>query len=548
MLVSLRTASVATDAIRTSPHPTAASGILSIICNNVETVSYWLFIILLLTLGGCGSSPPSHIRFGVQSLPQNFDPRYATDAASERVNHLLYRGLVRFDQGRRPIPDLAEWTRPQPNRYRFTLRDQPLFDDGSRLSMHDVAATYETILDPAKHSPHRSTLSVIEEIRVVDDATLEFVLKRPDPFFPSYLVTGIMPADLLDSAHDFTQQPVGSGRFRLLERDASKVLLLRKNDEQKIELVQVKDPAIRVLKLLRGEIHMMQNDLSPSLVEYLSRQPEVKLATAAGSNFTYLGFNLEDPLTADHRIREAIAHAIDREAILHYLFHDRARLANALFPPEHQLADRGLQTIRYDQQHARDLLSQAGYDAQHPLQLTYKTSSDPFRLRLATIIQHQLEEVGIEVVIKSYDWGTFFGDIKNGNFQLYSLTWVGIKTPDTFRYIFHSGSIPPAGANRGRYRSQEVDTLIESAEAQQLIEQQIPLYQQLQRRLLSELPYVPLWYEDQLVVYRHQQVAGYRVTTDGNYDALEQIQWLERETQNHAETSVESSSASAGSN
>ncbi len=503
---------------------------------------YFLCFLLLLLVGGCDSSPPSHIRFGVQGLPVNFDPRYATDAASERVNHLLYRGLVRFDQGRRPIPDLADWTRPQPNRYRFTLRDHPLFDDGSRLSMRDVAATYESILDPEKHSPHRSTLSVIEQIRVVDDVTLEFVLKRPDPFFPSYLVTGVMPAGRLDSGHDFTQQPVGSGRFRLLERDASHLLLQRKIDRQKIELVLVKDPAIRVLKLLRGEIHLMQNDLSPSLVEYLSRQPEVKLATTAGSNFTYLGFNLEDPLTADHRIREAIAHAIDRKAILHYVFHDRARLANALFPPEHQLADRGLQTIQYDQQHARDLLSQAGYDLQHPLRLTYKTSSDPFRLRLATIIQQQLAEVGIEVVIKSYDWGTFFGDIKNGNFQLYSLTWVGIKTPDTFRYIFHSGSVPPAGANRGRYRSPEVDRLIESAEAQQQIEQQIPLYQQLQRRLLSELPYVPLWYEDQLVVYRHQQVAGYRVTTDGNYDALEQIQWLEKET------SGKSSSASAGSN
>ncbi|HBH35351.1 MAG TPA: peptide ABC transporter substrate-binding protein [Gammaproteobacteria bacterium] len=499
---------------------------------------------LLLLLGGCDTAPPSHIRFGVQSLPQNFDPRYATDAASERVNHLLYRGLVRFDQGRRPIPDLAEWSRPQLNRYRFTLRDQPLFDDGSRLSMRDVAATYEAILDPQNHSPHRTTLSVIDEIRVVDDVTLEFVLKRPDPFFPSYLVTGAMPAGLLGSRHDFTQQPVGSGRFRLLERDASHVLLLRKSDRQKIELVLVKDPAIRVLKLLRGEIHLMQNDLSPSLVEYLSRQEHVRLMSSDGSNFTYLGFNLEDPLTADHRIREAIAHAIDRRAILHYVFHDRARLANALFPPEHQLAERSLQAIRHDQQRARDLLSQAGYDAQHPLTLTYKTSSDPFRLRLATIIQYQLAEVGVEVLIKSYDWGTFFGDIKSGNFQLYSLTWVGIKTPDTFRYIFHSDSVPPAGANRGRYRSQEADSLIESAEAQQQIEQQIPLYRQLQLKLLSDLPYVPLWYEDQLVVYRHQQVAGYRVTADGSYDALEQIQWIDP----HTHTDGKSSSASAGRN
>ncbi|MEN8212794.1 MAG: ABC transporter substrate-binding protein [Pseudomonadota bacterium] len=508
---------------------------------------FWLpaLLSLLLILGGCDSSPPSHIRFGVQSLPQNFDPRYATDATSERVNHLLYRGLVRFDRQRSPVPDLADWTRPEIDRYRFKLKERSLFDDGSSLSMHDVAATYHAILDPDNHSPHRSTLSVIREIRVVDEMTLEFILKRPDPFFPSYLVTGILPRRLIASGHDFSLQPVGSGRFRLLQRDASHLLLLRKRDRQKIELVLVKDPAIRVLKLLRGEIHLMQNDLSPSLVEYLSGQSRITLMSTAGSNFSYLGFNLEDPLTADHRIRAAIAHAIDREAIVHYVFHDRARLANALFPPEHQLADRELHTIRHDRQRARELLAEAGYDDQRPLRLSYKTSSDPFRLRLATIIQHQLAEVGIIVEIKSYDWGTFFGDIKSGNFQLYSLTWVGIKTPDSFRYIFHSDSTPPVGANRGRYRSQQVDSLIELAETQQQIEQQIPLYRQLQRELLSDLPYVPLWYEDQVVAWRHQQVSGYRVTADGNYDALEQIQWIERAPQPDPQTIAKSSSRSA---
>jgi len=90
-------------------------------------------------------------------------------------------------------------------------------------------------------------------------------------------------------------------------------------------------------------------------------------------------------------------------------------------------------------------------------------SFDPFRIRLATILQQQLAEAGIQVTVSSYDWGTFFGDIKAGRFQLYSLAWVGIKSPDIFRYAFHSDALPPAGANRGRFSDVQVDHLIDAA-------------------------------------------------------------------------------------
>jgi len=126
-------------------------------------------------------------------------------------------------------------------------------------------------------------------------------------------------------------------------------------------------------------------------------------------------------------------------------------------------------------------------------------------LRLATLIQHQLAQVGIQVQIRSYDWGTFYGDIKAGRFQLYSLAWVGIKLPDIFRYVFHSQAIPPAGANRGRYRNPEVDRLIERAERE--------------NDLHRDLPYVPLWYEDNVVALR-AAVRGYILTGDGNFDGL----------------------------
>jgi peptide/nickel transport system substrate-binding protein len=151
--------------------------------------------------------------------------------------------------------------------------------------------------------------------------------------------------------------------------------------------------------------------------------------------------------------------------------------------------------------------------------VTYKTSTNAFRVRLATVLQSQLKDVGIDVDLRSYDWGTFYGDIKAGNFQMFSLSWVGIKTPDIFRYVFHSESVPPNGANRGRFSDQTVDRLIEEAADADSLKAQSLAYGQLQKRLLETLPYVPLWYEDHVFVSR-KGITDYRLSLDGNYDGL----------------------------
>jgi peptide/nickel transport system substrate-binding protein len=153
------------------------------------------------------------------------------------------------------------------------------------------------------------------------------------------------------------------------------------------------------------------------------------------------------------------------------------------------------------------------------LRISYKTSSDPFRVRIATILQQQLARAGIEVDVQSYDWGTFYGDIKAGRFEVYSLAWVGVKSPDIFRYAFHSQSLPPSGANRGRLDDARVDRMIEQAMTTTDTEQQAAIYAGLQARLLEQLVYVPLWYEDQYFAAR-DDITGYRLATDGNYDAL----------------------------
>ena len=141
------------------------------------------------------------------------------------------------------------------------------------------------------------------------------------------------------------------------------------------------------------------------------------------------------------------------------------------------------------------------------------------RVRLATIIQFQLKQVGIDIDLNSYDWGTFYGDIKAGRFQMYSLSWVGLKMPDIFRNVFHSESVPPAGANRGRFVDVNVDALIHQAASLEDLDEQATIYVQLQEVLHEQLPYIPLWYEDNILVKR-KNIEGYTLAVDGNYDGL----------------------------
>lgn len=483
-----------------------------------------LLVSLAWLLSACETAADGSIRMALANSAVDLDPRYATDAASSRINRLLYEPLVRFDEAMWPIPGLASWQTLSPQHYRFSLQQSDKrFHNGDLLTADDVAATYRSILDPAAASPHRQLFAHISEIRVRNERQLDFLLSRPDPLFPAYLSIGIMPEALIETGWNFHQNPIGSGPLELLDwPEQSRLRLQRRADGQRIELLTVKDPSVRMLKLLRGEVDVLQNDLPPELGRYLVQQKNVQVQHLGGSNFTYLGFNLNDTLTGNADIRRAIAHAVDREAILNYVLGRSSRAAQALLPPDHWAGHPELKALEHNPDKARQLLQKLGYNAESPLQLTYKTSSDPFRIRLATIIQHQLAEVGIQVKIQSYDWGTFYGDIKAGRFQMYSLSWVGIKTPDIFRQVFHSASVPPQGANRGRYASETVDQLIEQAESQTQLEQQIPYYRELQAQLLVDLPYVPLWYEGHIAAVR-EDIRGYRLAVDGNYDALTQI-------------------------
>jgi peptide/nickel transport system substrate-binding protein len=162
-------------------------------------------------------------------------------------------------------------------------------------------------------------------------------------------------------------------------------------------------------------------------------------------------------------------------------------------------------------------LAQAGFT--QPIALSYKTSTDSTRVRLATVYQAMLKEVGIDLSVDSHDWGTFYSDIKQGRFQLYGLAWVGVKSPEIFEYAFASYSTPPKGANRGHYTDLALDEMLKVALLAPSMLEMAQYYKQIQQHLLITLPVIPLWHDHQTLITR-TNIKDYTIAADGRYDAL----------------------------
>ena len=138
---------------------------------------------------------------------------------------------------------------------------------------------------------------------------------------------------------------------------------------------------------------------------------------------------------------------------------------------------------------------------------------------LAAVLQQQLRDVGIALDIRTFEFATFLADVSSGAFQVYSLRWSGSEDPDIFDTAFHSRNFPPAGRNRGYYSNARVDSLIDQARRETDQNARKQLYHQVQEILGHEVPYVNLWYYDNVLVHT-RRVRDLKLNSSGNYDFL----------------------------
>jgi peptide/nickel transport system substrate-binding protein len=487
--------------------------------------------VLLAGFFGCTPRLPiddGRLVIALPGTPVSLDPRLATDAYGEQILQMTHASLVRLDGAGNPVPDLAEsWEMPDPRTYVFRLRPGLRFHDGRPLAATDVRATFEWMLDPANRSPHRALYRNIARIDAPDPRTVIFHLAEPFAPFLSTMVRGIVPAG--SPAGGYTPPP-GAGPYRIddVSPDGEATLSAFEGcygGAPAIREVTVKflpDSNVRFLELRTGTVNFALNGVDPDLLPAAAAAGRLVVEEAPGGNVSYLGFNLRDRALSDPRVRRAIALAIDREAIVRTIWKGHADVVESILPPGSWAAATDLQRLRPDPARARRLLDEAGYrvpggDPASPrLRLTYKTSQNEVRIRVATVIQEQLRRIGISVEIQSLEWGTFFSDVKKGNFQLYGLTWVGISDPDIFHLAFHSRSVPPDGANRGGYANPEVDRLTDAARREPSREKRREMYRQVQRILARDLPVFPLWAGRNILV-RDRRLEGFVLTPDESY-------------------------------
>jgi peptide/nickel transport system substrate-binding protein len=327
-----------------------------------------------------------------------------------------------------------------------------------------------------------------------------------------------------------TLHPIGSGPFRFVSAETDREVILARNDDywgEKAKLSAVRfavvpDETTEALELRKGTGDVAINSLTPDTVYTLSRDPSLSVQTGPGTRLAYLGFNLRDPILKDVRVRQAIAYALDRKPMIQYLWRDEAEPARSVLPTQSWAYDGNVAAYPHDPDAASRLLDAAGYPEVNGVRfhLTMKTSTDANTRLMVVVMQQQLREVGIELDIRSFEFATFFSDVTHGAFQMYGLRWIGgNEDPDIFEYAFHSSKFPPNGANRGFYSNPRVDLLIDEARRSTDLSVRKPLYAEVQRILADELPYIDLWYLDNVVVHT-RRVRNLKLNPAGNYDFL----------------------------
>jgi peptide/nickel transport system substrate-binding protein len=287
----------------------------------------------------------------------------------------------------------------------------------------------------------------------------------------------------------------------------------------------VPEAIVRALELRKGSADIGGvNSLTPDMVLALTKEPDIFAEERPGTQLAYVAFNFNDPALAHREVRQALAYGTDRATLIRYLLRGEARPASSLLPPNHWGFEPDVAQYGYDPQRAEELLDAAGFPRRADgvrMRLTLKTSTEESTRLLGEALTEEWSKIGVALTLRPLESATLLADIGRGNFQMYTLRWVGANNdPDIYRYVFSSQRVPPAGANRGHYHNAALDRLI----AQQSVEmdqaKRKALLSQIQKIVAVDEPYIDLWYVDNVCVHRGR-VTDIAVRPDGGYDFLD---------------------------
>jgi peptide/nickel transport system substrate-binding protein len=373
----------------------------------------------------------------------------------EVINFAVFTPLVQYDQNFEPQPYLAESWELDELGVTMRLRNDVRWHDGQPVTADDVVFTFELAKNPETASLLESAyLTMVRSAAVVDPQTVRFEFVAPhsqpmDGFWwaplPRHLLGDVAPGQL--AQHGFNRQPVGSGPFRFASWDAGQQVVLEANDDfppalggrpmlDRIVFRVIPESTTRLTELLTGAIDVNYTVL-PDEARQVEQQRGVTLHHYPSREFLYIGWNNEREPFRDPRVRRALTHAIDRPALIEALMFGYAEPAAGPVLPFSPL-DPGMDPLPHDPEAARRLLAEAGYTPgpdrimqgpQGPLRFPIMVSENRLRQDLATVIQNQLRQVGIDMQIRVMEFQTLLAQHRARDYQAVLTGW----SMDNFR-------------------------------------------------------------------------------------------------------------------
>jgi peptide/nickel transport system substrate-binding protein len=514
-----------------------------------------LCVFALLLPAACGVRARTQFVTALDSDIVTLDPLNGTDATSSRLQQLIFNSLLRKNEKFEYVGDLAaDYKVSDDGRaVTFTLRDGVTFHDGRPLTSADAKYTLDALLAPGSKrnkaagffetAPGGAAQPYITSVETPDPKTLVINLRKPWSSLLGNLVSvPVIPQGSADTQKD---HPVGSGPFKFVRRDENQKLVdLAAFENYWQGAPQIKQLRVRTIldantlqaELLSGRVDLVSGaaNLSPDAFKYLGQISRLRVEQFPGANIVYLGFNCERPPLDNVKVRQAIAYAINRESLVRDLMLGQARVANSILPESSWAYDPG-QQYPYDPARAKQLLDEAGFrdpDGDGPAMrfnkaISFKISAGNTAVsQYANVIQNWLKAVGVPVSIETYETSTLLQQLREGQFEMTTLRWVGGNQDPVFlRDLFHSSQIPTADratVNRSRYRNPDFDRVIDEAVNTLDRTKAQALYAEAQQILSRDLPLLPLWYPSVIVVERNG-VENVHVDPSGDFSFLRSV-------------------------
>ena len=490
-------------------------------------------LVLALALSIGLAQPRGTLTIAQGQDPQSWDPIDTFFLAWGMVGSSIFDGLVYRGLDMQIAPGLAtswEWIGDTDDRLRFTLREGVTFHNGEPFDANAVKFTFDRLLgEEGAAGPQQSNYTSIDRVEIVDDYTVDLVLGSPDPVLITKLAgygAMIVPPGYVteNDAETFNRMPVGTGPFKVVEYVPDGQLVLEANTEyfrgapqlERVVFRFIVEPSTRVAELQAGRVDIVQG-VPIALAASIENAPGVHIEAVGSPTVSSLRFNHCTAPTDDVLVRQAIAHAVDREGIIDAILEGYGTPIASFQSAMSFGFDPTLEAYAYDPELAQQLLAQAGVPAGTAIQIDFIGSDDIFR-EVAQAVASMLEAVGLQPNLATHETNTYYNDMVPNNRVggLYYSGWGGwtLDFDNTAYLLYSTGQFwNPCFSNA------EVDRLLNAQRATyDQAEREVALQQvaRLAHELLIDLP-----------LYQHQNlwgvadhVQGFVAPADDRHDLL----------------------------